>query len=171
MGGMQSEIAGDADAHCKVPSISEEDETILSAAIFLNYVNSEFNGDEKLQRKPIIQQLTQIVANGPPQRVAARPPQRVTVPQPQSISQPQRSSAPPPASTNNKRGAILPCHPSLKKWSTWRGCTSTCHRKGGWRKIATSGDANAWNDLASARQKFQTITHFGSPNLQQSVRR
>ena len=66
--------------HCKVPTISEEDETILAAANFLNYVNSEFNGDEKLQHKQIIQQLTQIVAIGPPQRVAARPPQRVNAP-------------------------------------------------------------------------------------------
>ena len=66
--------------HCKVTIISEEDKTILAAANSLNYVNSDFNGDEKLQHKQIIQQLTQIVANGPPQRVAARPPQRVTTP-------------------------------------------------------------------------------------------
>ena len=66
--------------HCRVPLISEEDETVLAAANVLNYVNSEFDGDEKLKHKQIIQHLTQIVANGPTQRVAARSPQRVTAP-------------------------------------------------------------------------------------------
>ena len=66
--------------HSSVPTISEEDEKVLAAAIFLNYVNSEFDGDAKLKHKQIIQQLTQIVANGPPQRIAAGPPQRVAPP-------------------------------------------------------------------------------------------
>ena len=66
--------------HCRVPSISEEDETVLAAAKELNYFNSEFDGDKQIKHKQIIQQLTQIVANGPTQRVAARPPQRVIAP-------------------------------------------------------------------------------------------
>ena len=50
--------------HCKVPTISEEDKTILAAANILNYVNSDFNQDEKLQHKQVIQQLTQIHLKG-----------------------------------------------------------------------------------------------------------
>ena len=41
--------------HCKVLAISEKDETILAAAKTINYVNSEFDGDEKLKHKRIIQ--------------------------------------------------------------------------------------------------------------------
>ena len=63
--------------HCKIPAISEEDKNILAAAKMLDYVNSDFNQDKKLKHKKIIQQLTQIIANGPPQRVATGPPQRV----------------------------------------------------------------------------------------------
>ena len=66
--------------HCSIPTISEEDETVLAATNILNYVNSECNGNEKLQHKQIIQQLTQIVANKSPQRVGARTPQRVAAP-------------------------------------------------------------------------------------------
>ena len=51
--------------------MSEEDETILAAANALNYVNSEFDQDDQLKHKQIIQQLAQIIAKGPPQRVAA----------------------------------------------------------------------------------------------------
>ena len=40
--------------HSSVPTISEEDETVLAAANFLNYVNSEFDEDEKLKYKQII---------------------------------------------------------------------------------------------------------------------
>ena len=61
-------------------STSEEDETVLAAVIFLNYVNSEFDQDEQLKHKTIIQKLTEIIANKPAQRVAAGSPQRVPAP-------------------------------------------------------------------------------------------
>ena len=67
-------------SHCKMASISGEDETVLAAANVLNDVYSEFDQNKQLKYKTIIQKLTQIIANKPPQRVAAGPPQRVTAP-------------------------------------------------------------------------------------------
>ena len=41
-------------SHCKMRTKSEEDETELTAAKILNYVNSEFGQDEQLKHKTII---------------------------------------------------------------------------------------------------------------------
>ena len=53
-----------------MPSIPEEDETVLAVAKLLKYENSEFDQDEQLKHKIIIKKLTQIIANKPPFEVA-----------------------------------------------------------------------------------------------------
>ena len=57
---------------------------MLAAAKLLNYMNSEFDSDEKLKHNQIIQQLMQIIANGPPQRVTA-PSTSVNITAPETV--------------------------------------------------------------------------------------
>ena len=126
-------------SHCKVPSIFKEDETVLPAAILLSYVYSKFDQDEQLKHTTIIKQLTQIIANGPHQRVAVGTPQRVAAPStsvditaPETIrtskrihQRQTRSNTPMPSITEEIVDAE-------------EGCASTYHHKE-WRRIATSG--------------------------------
>ncbi len=68
--------------HCTMPSISEEDGTIIAAEELVKLIDEKIalKCNDKVKHIKILQQLTDIIANKPPQRVATRPPPRVDVP-------------------------------------------------------------------------------------------
>ena len=59
--------------HCKLPTISEEDETLIAAEELmrqLSHKNVQLECEQKLKHAKILQELTAILENRPPQRVA-----------------------------------------------------------------------------------------------------
>ena len=69
--------------HCKMPTISEGDETIIAAEELVRELsdgNKKLKCEQKLEYAKILKQLTDILKHRPPQRVAPETPQRVDVP-------------------------------------------------------------------------------------------
>jgi len=69
--------------HCKMPTISEEDGTVLAAEELVKALSNKalkLNTEDTLRHAKVLQKLTAIIANKPPQRVAMQTPQRVDGP-------------------------------------------------------------------------------------------
>ena len=82
--------------HCKMPTISEEDETLIAAQELVNELadgDKKLNCEQKLKYAKVLKQLTNILKRRPPQRVVPGAPQRVDVP-PTPNSSPQRVGTP-----------------------------------------------------------------------------
>merc|ERR1711966_158149 len=88
--------------HCKMPTISEEDETIVAAAELMTELASTkktMDCEQKVKYATILKQLADIIKHRPPQRVVPGTPQRVNVPStsnnsPQRVGTPSTSSDP-----------------------------------------------------------------------------
>ena len=65
-------------SHCKMPSILEDDNTVLAAEEIMKSINEKLDAEGIITHKKVIQQLTCIITNKPPQRVTTQSPQRVT---------------------------------------------------------------------------------------------
>ena len=61
-----------------MPSISEDDNTVLAAEEIMTSIDEKLDAESMITRKKVIQQLTCIITNKPPQRVTTQSPQRVT---------------------------------------------------------------------------------------------
>merc|ERR1711966_189222 len=88
--------------HCKMPTISEEDETIVAATELVNELadtKKRMDCEQKVKYAKILKQLADILKHRPPQRVVPGTPQRVNVPStsnnsPQRVGTPSTSSDP-----------------------------------------------------------------------------
>ena len=83
-----------------MPTISEEDETLIAAQELVNEMadgEKKLNCEQKLKYAKVLKQLTNILKHRPPQRVVPGAPQRVNVPS-TSNNSPQRVGTP---STSN----------------------------------------------------------------------
>ena len=86
--------------HCRMPTISEGDETIIAAEELVKELSDgskKLNCEQKLKHAKVLKQLTNILKHRPPQRVVPETPQRVGVPSTSNDS-PQRVGVP---STSN----------------------------------------------------------------------
>ncbi len=68
--------------HCSVPTIAEHDRTLLAAADLIQVLEASLplSTEEKIRHTKIIEQLTEILQDGPPPRVDEGPPPRVDNP-------------------------------------------------------------------------------------------
>ena len=56
-------------SHCQMPTVSKEDNTIITAEEIMKGIGQKLDADTIIKHNKIIQQLTSIIAEKPPQRV------------------------------------------------------------------------------------------------------
>ena len=172
-----------------MPTLSEEDETVLAVAIILYYENSKFDQDEQLKHNTIIQKCMQIIANRPPKGVATGSPQRVPAPStsfditaPETICNSQiihqrhtRCNPPMPSIIEevvNVRGVQfdLPPHQVDENSNEWqRSCLERISEIEA-NKIATTNSQQKSNSQVIPNDKSQTsVRHASKKTIQRLI--
>ena len=154
--------------HCKLPTISEADETIIAAEELIQHLgnkNIQLECEQKLKHAKILQQLTAILKNAPPQRVALPALQRVDVPSTSNDTTAPRivREAPRIHQRHTRRNTPMPAIVEETTCSNWYDSPRSPRREKNSKRIRNSPVTSPIIQPAMPSPTFEEIPAQGAP--------